>query len=101
MTLASNLLLCKRNILLKKCSSRQGPKDQAILRTGPFDALDVFHSDFIAEGEDIVTKSGDQLLCPPHYFCFFRRPASHLVSRHFRQQFLSYLYQIWHAVLLG
>ena len=32
-----------------------------------------------------------------YYFCFFRRPASHLVSRHFRQQFLSYLYQIWHA----
>ena len=30
-----------------------------------------------------------------------RRPASHLVSRHFRQQFLSYLYQIWHAGLLG
>ena len=28
------------------------------------------------------------------------RPASHLVSRHFRQQFLSYLYQIWHAGLL-
>ena len=46
------------------------------------------------------------LLCPPtggwtYYFCFFRRPASHLVSRHFRQQFLSYLYQIWHAGLLG
>ena len=29
------------------------------------------------------------------------RPASHLVSRHFRHQFLSYLYQIWHAGLLG
>ena len=29
------------------------------------------------------------------------RPASYLVSRHFRQQFLSYLYQIWHAGLLG
>ena len=46
------------------------------------------------------------LLCPPtggwtYYFCFFRRPASHLVSRHFRQQFLSYRYQIWHAGLLG
>ena len=36
-----------------------------------------------------------------YYFCFVRRPASHLVSRHFRQQFLSYLYQIWHAGLLG
>ena len=36
-----------------------------------------------------------------YYFCFFRHPASHLVSRHFRQQFLSYLYQIWHAGLLG
>ena len=35
------------------------------------------------------------------HFCLFRRPASHLVSRHFRQQFLSYLYQIWHAGLLG
>ena len=36
-----------------------------------------------------------------YYFCFFHRPPSHLVSRHFRQQFLSYLYQIWHAGLLG
>ena len=36
-----------------------------------------------------------------YYFCFFRDPASHLVSRHFRQQFLSYLYQIWRAGLLG
>ena len=27
-------------------------------------------------------------------FSAVRRPASHLVSRHFRQQFLSYLYQI-------
>ena len=34
-------------------------------------------------------------------FSAIRRPASHLVSRHFRQQFLSYLYQIWHAGLLG
>ena len=34
-------------------------------------------------------------------FSGVRRPASHLVSRHFRQQFLSYLYQIWHAGLLG
>ena len=34
-------------------------------------------------------------------FSAVRRPASHLVSRHFRQQFLSYLYQIWHAGLLG
>ena len=36
-----------------------------------------------------------------YYFCFFRRPPSHLVSRHFRQQFLSYNNQIWHAGLLG
>ena len=40
-----------------------------------------------------------------HYIIFafsaVRHPASHLVSRHFRQQFLSYLYQIWHAGLLG
>ena len=34
-------------------------------------------------------------------FSGVRCPASHLVSRHFRQQFLSYLYQIWHAGLLG
>ena len=34
-------------------------------------------------------------------FSAVHRPASHLVSRHFRQQFLSYLYQIWHAGLLG
>ena len=56
--------------------------------------------------------------CFHHYSCFImstplggghiifafsaiQRPASHLVSRHFRQQFLSYLYQIWHAGLLG
>ena len=31
-------------------------------------------------------------------FSTVRRPVSHLVSRHFRQQFLSYLYKIWHAV---
>ena len=43
-------------------------------------------------------------LCPPHWgvdILFSLFPASHLVSRHFRQQFLSYLYQIWHAGLLG
>ena len=34
-------------------------------------------------------------------FSAVQRPASHLVSRHFRQQFLSYLYQIGHAGLLG
>ena len=34
-------------------------------------------------------------------FSAVRRLASHLVSRHFRQQFLSYLYQIWHTGLLG
>ena len=34
-------------------------------------------------------------------FSAVQRPASHLVSRHFRQQFFSYLYQIWHAGLLG
>ena len=34
-------------------------------------------------------------------FSTVRRPASQLVSIHFRQQFLSYLYQIWHAGLLG
>ena len=34
-------------------------------------------------------------------FSAVRRPPSHLVSRHFRQQFLSYLYPIWHAGLLG
>ena len=45
-----------------------------------------------------------QELCPPHWgvdILFLLFPASHLVSRHFRQQFLSYLYQIWHAGLLG
>ena len=44
------------------------------------------------------------LLCPPHWgvdILFLLFPPSHLVSRHFRQQFLSYVYQIWHAGLLG
>ena len=48
--------------------------------------------------------SAKTLLCPPHWgvdILFLLFPASHLVSRHFRQQFLSYLYQIWHAGLLG
>ena len=62
----------------------------------------------VAIGHEIPDQA---LLCPPHWgvdilFLLFppsaiRRPASHLVSRHFRQQFLSYLYQIWHAGLLG
>ena len=43
-------------------------------------------------------------LCPPHWgvdILLLLFPPSHLISRHFRQQFLSYLYQIWHAGLLG
>ena len=58
-----------------------------------------------------VTMLDISSLCPPHWgvdilFLLFppsavRRLVSHLVSRHFRQQFLSYLYQIWHTGLLG
>ena len=36
-----------------------------------------------------------------HIIFAFSAVRRHLVSRHFRQQFLSYLYQIWHAGLLG
>ena len=44
---------------------------------------------------------------PPHYFCFFRRPPSSvrhlscLVSAHFKEKYLSYVYQIWYGCLLG
>ena len=36
-----------------------------------------------------------------YYFCFFRHPSSHLVFSHFKEKYLSYLYQIWYGCLLG
>ena len=35
------------------------------------------------------------------FFCFFRCPSSFLVFAHFKEKYLSYLYQIWHGCLLG
>ena len=50
-------------------------------------------------------------LCPPHWevvilFLLFpvsgvRRPSSRLVSGHFKENHLFYLYQIWYGCLLG
>ena len=70
------------------------------------DELDLLGDDvdsFTGSNADLESAA-DNLLCPPHWgvdILFLLFPASHLVSRHFRQQFLSYLYQIWHAGLLG
>ena len=34
-------------------------------------------------------------------FSGVRRPLSHFVSSHFKENYLSYLYQIWYGCLLG
>ena len=56
MTLACNLLLCRRDNLLKDCNSKLGPKDLATLRTGPFDQQEVFDSHVLSEVEDNLIK---------------------------------------------
>ena len=59
-----------------------------------------FGIDWLRNGRVIVSTplGGGHIIFAFSAVC---RPPSHLVSRHFRQQFLSYLYQIWHAGLLG
>ena len=52
MTLACNMLLARRDRLLKDCSSKLGPKDLANLRTDRFDQQEVFNSDILSQVED-------------------------------------------------
>ena len=48
MTLACNILLARRDSLLKACSSKLGPKDLANLHTDRFDQQEVFNSDILS-----------------------------------------------------
>ena len=56
MTLACNMLLARRDSLLKDCSSKLGPKDLASLRTDHFDQQEVFNSDILSQVEDNMIK---------------------------------------------
>ena len=56
MTLACNMLLARRDSLLKDCSSKLGPKDLANLRTDHFDQQEVFNSDILSQVEDNMIK---------------------------------------------
>ena len=56
MTLACNMLLQRRDSLLKDCSSKLGPKDLASLRTDHFDQQEVFNSDILSQVEDNMIK---------------------------------------------
>ena len=56
MTLACNMLLARRDSLLKDCSSKLCPKDLANLRTDCFDQQEVFNSDILSQGEDNMIK---------------------------------------------
>ena len=56
MTLACNMLLARRDSLLKDCSSKLGPKDLANLRTYRFDQQEVFNSDILSQVEDNIIK---------------------------------------------
>ena len=56
MTLACNMLLARRDSLLKDCSSKLGPKDLANLRTDRFDQQQVFNSDILSQVEDNMIK---------------------------------------------
>ena len=51
-----NLLLARRNNLLKDRSYNLGPKDLANLCTGPFDQQEVFDSDVLSQVEDTTIK---------------------------------------------
>ena len=55
-TLACNMLLARRDSLLKDCSSKLGPKDLANLRTDRFDQQEVFNSDILSQVEDNMIK---------------------------------------------
>ena len=56
MTLACNMLLARRDSLLKDCSSKLGPKDLASLHTDHFDQQEVFNSDILSQVEDNMIK---------------------------------------------
>ena len=56
MTLACNMLLARRDSLLKDCSSKLGPKDLANLRTDHYDQQEVFNSDILSQVEDNMIK---------------------------------------------
>ena len=56
MTLACNMLLARRDSLLKDCSSKLGPKDLANLHTDHFDQQEVFNSDILSQVEDNMIK---------------------------------------------
>ena len=56
MTLACNMLLARRDSLLKDCSSKLGPKDFANLHTDHFDQQEVFNSDILSQVEDNMIK---------------------------------------------
>ena len=60
MILACNMLLARRDNLLKDCSSKLGPKDLANLRTGHFDHQEVFDSDILSQVEDIQKAFNNQ-----------------------------------------
>ena len=51
-----NMLLARRDSLLKDCSSKLGPKDLANLRTDHFDQQEVFNSDIFSQVEDNMIK---------------------------------------------
>ena len=55
-TLACNMLLARRDNLLKDCSSKLGPKDLANLCTGHFDHQEVFDSHILSQVEDKMIK---------------------------------------------
>ena len=57
MTLACNMLLARRDSLLKDCSSKLGPKDLANLCTDHFDQQEVFNSDILSQVEDNMRLS--------------------------------------------
>ena len=56
MTLACNMLLARRDSLLKDCSSILGPKDLANPCTDHFDQQEVFNSDILSQVEDNKIK---------------------------------------------
>ena len=51
-----NMLLARRDSLLKDCSSKLGPKDPANLHTDCFDQQEVFNSDILSQVEDNMIK---------------------------------------------
>ena len=56
MTLTCNMLLARKDKLLKDCSSKLGPKDLTNLHTGHFYQQEVFDSDILSQVEDNMIK---------------------------------------------